>query len=105
LNNKSLGWHKKNLIWHFFFSGFYFDDLFSKFIKVLFNKFMILPSFFILDKWLSYWTGSGILKQTLKTFNKIFYIGKINYFVFLFILVITLPFVLIVIWLFLLFLL
>jgi hypothetical protein len=66
---------------------------------------MILPSFFILDKWLSYWTGSGILKQTLKTFNKIFYIGKINYFVFLFILVITLPFVLIVIWLFLLFLL
>jgi hypothetical protein len=62
---------------------------------------MILPSFFILDKWLSYWTGSGILKQTLKAFGKIFYTEKINYFTFLFILIITLPFAIIIIWLFL----
>ena len=83
---RGLNWHKKKNIWIFFFSGFYFDDLFSKFIKNIFSKFMILPSFFILDRWFSHWTGSGLTNNLLFYFNKILYFEKINYFFYIFIL-------------------
>ena len=95
--------HQKNILWHFFFNGFYFDDIFSKLIKKIFNQFFNISSFFILDKWLSFWTGSGILKKLIKNFNKIFYIEKINYFYFLFLLIICIPIMFFIIILFTLF--
>ena len=92
LFSNNLTWVRKNNIWHFFFSGFYFDEMFSKFIKSFFKRLMILPSFFVLDKWLSYWTGGGLLNTLLNLFNKIFYIEKINYFTYLFILLFSIIF-------------
>jgi len=90
--NNIFSWQKKNLIWQFLYSGFYFDDIFSKIIKLLFYKIFNTSTFFFLDKWFSYWTGFGFFKQNLMVFNKIFYIEKINYFFYLYILIINVVF-------------
>ena len=77
LTNKTT-WHERQLTWQFVFSGFYFDELFAKIIKRFSTAFMILPSFFIFDKFFSAWTGSKIFKNSLSFFNNCFYVENFN---------------------------
>lgn len=89
--NNIISNYKKNIIWNFFYSGFYLDDIFSKIIKYVFNKLFNIYSFFILDKWFSNWTGSGLFKNIIKNFNKIIYFNSFNYLTFLIFIISSIP--------------
>lgn len=92
-NNNFLSWSKRHEFWSFFFSGFYLDDIFSISLKSFLTNMLIVPSFFIFDKWFSYWTGFGFIKSYLKFFNNLFYFESFDFFFFLFSLIFSIFFI------------
>nr|QIB71992.1 hypothetical protein [Gruberia lanceolata] len=74
--------------WRFFNSGFYLDDLFSKFI-IIFFKNSALFSLFIFDRWFSNSIGVGFTRNILYTFNSLFFIKKLNFLQYFFVIIIV----------------
>lgn len=82
--NTKISWFTKNQFWKFFFSGFYFDELYSIVIDFIFLKLFILPGFFFFDKYLSYWTNVNLFNFTLQSLNIFFYNENFDIFFFLY---------------------
>ena len=78
----NVNWFTKNQFWKFFYSGFYFDELYSLIFDLVFIKFFILPGFFFFDKYLSYWTNVNLFNYTLQSLNIFFYNENFDIFFF-----------------------
>lgn len=60
--------------WRFFYSGFYGDEAFGRFIEQLSKYFFLAPALFILDRWWSQWFGIIWVKKVLNWLtSKLFY--------------------------------
>lgn len=68
--------------WCFYFLGFYFDEIFSKILKSLYYRTLLLPGFFFFDKWLTNWIGAGFFRNFLKIFNNFFFFERLDFFFF-----------------------
>ena len=84
LNNNYFTWYTKNTLWQFFFLGFYFDEIFSKVLKFIYVKILLLPGYFLVDRWFSNWIGMKFFNNFLTIFNNFFFFEKLDFFFFLF---------------------
>lgn len=77
-------WWNKFIFWQFFFTNFFFDELFSHAIITIYKKLFILPGLFILDKLVSPWMGLHIFKKIFKNIDFIFWHETQNIYLFWF---------------------
>lgn len=80
LNNNFCTWYTKNILWQFFFLGFYFDEIFSKILKFIYVKILSLPGYFLIDRWFSNWIGMKFFNNFLTVFNNFFFFEKLDFF-------------------------
>ena len=91
LNSNYLSWHKRYLFWQFFFSGFFFDEIFSLSISFLFQRNLNLLGYYFFDRFISSWMGSSFFKSWLKDLNSLIYSNRLDYFFFYLPILIVLP--------------
>ena len=79
--NKQYKFNNFYKLWRLGYSGFYADELFARLVEVYFQIICLIPSIFILDKWISKIMGAGGLREILKWINNRVYYQRLDLFI------------------------